>query len=179
MKHNVHRHAVATPPEDSTTRLIPLTKGESAIVDTEDYAHLSKFNWHLVGRGPKRYAARWLGNGKVSRMHREILNAPPDMQVDHINRNGLDNRRSNLRLATTQQNTWNQKLRRDNTSGYKGVVWDKQSRKWRAQIRTGNRQIGLGLFDRKEDAFKRYLDVALAIRGEYFPKDLLPKERNQ
>ena len=80
-------------------------------------------------------------------MHRVIINAPKDMQVDHINGNRLDNRRCNLRLATDGQNMGNSKIPRHNTSGFKGVSWDKRREQWEAYISKKDKKIHLGRFD--------------------------------
>jgi len=117
-----------------------------AIVDDEDYDWLMQYKWSLSGNG---YAQGW--NGKVILMHRLImgLNSP---EVDHINRNPLDNRRSNLRHCTSGQNKVNTKLRKDNTTGYRGVDFMKNRKKWRA--RAGMEYIGM--FSTSEEAARAY-----------------------
>lgn len=87
--------------------------------------------------------------------------------VDHINHNGLDNRRDNLRLASAAQNMQNSRLRSDNTSGYKGVVWVISRRKWRAEIYVDKRSKCLGYFQNAIDAAKAYNDAALKYFGEF------------
>ena len=92
------------------TRLIPLTRGLHTTVDADDYERLARHRWHAVPRsnGHGFYAARSAGSGGRIWMHREIA-APPSarIKVDHRNGDGLDNRRANLRAATSQQNNWN------------------------------------------------------------------------
>lgn len=89
-------------------------------------------------------------------MHRVIMNPPVGMEVDHINRNKLDNRRSNLRICTHAENLANRIKPRNNTSGYKGVVWNKSRSKWLAQITVKKRHIYLGQFDDIEEANEAY-----------------------
>ena len=104
-------------------------------------------------------------------MHRVILNAPPGREVDHINRNGLDNRRSNLRLATHAQNEANKPPRGE----YKGAYWCKKSGRWRASIRVDGRLRHMGRFATREEAARVYDDAALEAFGEFaylnFPRD--------
>ena len=88
-------------------------------------------------------------------MHRVINQTPINMDTDHINRNKLDNRRCNLITVTRRQNQMNVGLRKDNTSGIKGVCWDKQSNKWRVSVKISGRQYYLGLFNDKLEAINR------------------------
>lgn len=107
------------------TREIPLTKGKVTIVDAGDYEFLSQWNWFSLN---DYYAARtkYIGmfNGKPKRitikMHQVLMNAPEGFEIDHINGDGLDNRRSNLRICTHQQNIWNRRAQKGSTSKYKG-----------------------------------------------------------
>ncbi len=89
-------------------------------------------------------------------MHRQILDPDKTEQIDHINRNGLDNRRGNLRIATPAQNVYNRGLQDNNTSGFMGVVWNQSCKKWQAQIKVANRLKYLGVFINKEDAANAY-----------------------
>lgn len=100
-------------------------------------------------------------------MHRIITNAPLGTCVDHKNGNTLDNRRENLRLATTSQNSINQKLRRDNTSGVKGVYWDKKNKKFKAQISLHGKAKSLGRFSTKEEAAYAYAVASEHLHGEF------------
>ena len=115
-------------------KTISLTKGYSVIVDDADYAELSQYSWHHSAQG---YAAR--RSGKIILMHRQILNSQPGQHTDHINRNRLDNRRSNLRICTLAQNNRNQKPT-GGSSKYKGVSIHNPSKGrkaiyWRTRIR--------------------------------------------
>ena len=139
---------------------IELTQGQVALVDDEDYERLSQWKlWCALKRGRTFYAGRsgTRKNGKryVIHMHREILRLQPgDGEVDHINHNGLDNRRSNLRVVSHKINSRNRRKHKCNTSGYNGVVWEKKSKKWRARIDMDRKNIHLGLFNNIDDAVK-------------------------
>ena len=101
-------------------------------------------------------------------MHREIMDAPAGLYVDHINRNGLDNRRPNLRIVTPQQNSWNTRLGIGRgRSKYKGVSQDKDVRKWRASICIDKKLKHLGYFTDEKQAAEAYDKAAKKHRGEY------------
>ncbi len=95
----------------------------------------------------------------------------PQEQVDHINRDSLDNRRKNLRLATNVQNGQNRSKQRNNTSGYKGVSWDKARGRWRAFIQVGGTHKTLGRFDEMHDAVKARRDAEILYFGEFARKE--------
>lgn len=99
-----------------------------ALVDTEDYDKLIKYQWYKQGKYAARFRRRGEDSPKGVFMHRVLLNPPKDKQIDHINGNGLDNRRMNLRIVTASQNNHNSRIRKDNTSGYKGIYWDKKKK---------------------------------------------------
>ena len=132
------------------------------LIDEQD-AHLARLTWRMQGQ---RYAVR-SQNGQILLMHRVILNAPPAVEVDHINRNGLDNRRTNLRLATRAENTRNAKLSRRNTSGFRGVSFDRFSGRWLATVRSDRRTYRLGAFATAEEAAIAYDFAAAALHGEF------------
>lgn len=100
-------------------------------------------------------------------LHRVLLGATKGCQVDHVNGNGLDNRRENLRLCTQTLNNGNQRLAKHNTSGIKGVAFHKASKKFRAYISVGDRHKHLGLFLTEAEARQAYRDAALAYFGEF------------
>lgn len=146
---------------------IPLTQGKFAIVDDEDYEWLNQWKWHYNHNG---YAVRFIKNGnkkKYISMHRFILNTPINKLTDHINSNGLDNRRSNLRIVTSQQNATNRKTEIRNTSGFKGVMWNKASKKWRVVIEKDNKKIHIGMFEDINEACKIYNQKAKELFGEF------------
>jgi hypothetical protein len=151
---------------------IHLGNGRATIVSDEDFERVNQFKWYAsLSYENKYYAKRkeWIkdenrttrqgkyikkGFYRLIAMHRFIMNAPPDMEVDHINGETLDNRRENLRLCTREQNTFNTRRRSNNKSGYKGVSWDSQTKKWRATITFRKKFYDLGRFAEFEDAVK-------------------------
>lgn len=149
---------------------IKLTQGKFTTVDDEDYEDLNKYKWFAHDEDGRWYALRQIRVGdkqKVIRMHRLITLALKGSYVDHINGDSLDNSKSNLRICTNHQNTTNQKLRKDNTSGLKGATWDKNKKKWFAQIRTNRKRMHLGYFNNVLDAAIAYDRAAEKYHGEY------------
>lgn len=151
--------------ENSETCRIALTQGYFTIVDADDYERLNKYKWHVKVKRTGCYAYRSEGKTKIA-MHRQILNAPQQLQCDHINHDGLDNRRANLRLCTPQQNACNRKPL-ERTSKYKGVYWSRGNKKWRAEIRNNGRKIHIGYYYYEMDAAIAYDDVAIELFGEF------------
>ena len=143
-------------------RRIPLTQGKYTIVDPDDYRRISKHKWCAVKIGRTFYAARTIrtkpGKQRQVAMHRRIIDVPDNMFVDHINRNGLDNRKANLRPATHTQNIRNRAKYKNRTYGskYKGVTWHRQHNLWQAQIRVKRKSIFLGSFHNELQAAKAY-----------------------
>jgi len=114
---------------------IKLSQDKYALVDDDDYEILSVYKWYARKDRYIFYAQRKNNpNDKAILMHRVIMNPPSNMFIDHINRNGLDNRKKNLRIVTHSQNHFNEKIRIDNTSGYKGIQFNKKNKKWIAYI---------------------------------------------
>ena len=146
---------------------IELTQDEIVLVDDEDFKWLNTQKWCcLYGRKKYKYAQR--GNGVL--MHRIILNAQKGQYVDHIDGNGLNNQRSNLRICTNAQNLWNGKNHKDGSSRYKGVcrAWGRQNwQGWHAQIQIHGEKIHLGDYDSEIDAAHAYNKAALKHFGEF------------
>lgn len=137
-----------------------------ALIDDSDWELVSGYNWYLTSRG---YVATTTKIGKlkkICKLHTLIFKAPLGLQVDHLNRNGLDNRRENLRWCTHAQNQANRSLYKRNTSGYKGVSFHKPCQKWRAYIGRTPQQY-LGVFHTKEDAARAYNAAAKELYGEF------------
>ncbi len=152
------------PPSDEI-RYIGLTQGKFALVDAADYDALSQYKWHLVAPG-KLYAGRKEG-GKTIYMHRQIMQPPPGMLVDHINGNGLDDRRANMRICTNQQNMRNVRKRPGGDSIYKGVYYDKRRRTWYARIGHNGKNHHLGTFATEIEAARAYDRAARELFGEF------------
>lgn len=147
---------------DGDTAYVPLTQGFVAVIDAVDVPLVEGYNWCAQKAKHTTYAVRSAprdehGKQRVVLMHRVIAGDPPGMDVDHENQNGCDNRRANLRAATRSENLFNQRLRSTNTSGVKGVSFDKASGRWRASIAHHNVKQELGSFATK--------DLAAAARG--------------
>ena len=149
---------------------ISLSQGKSALVSDEDFEYLSKWKWQCDRDG---YAVRHTkSNGnKTIRMHRVIAErAGLDIkgrEVDHINQNKVDNQRKNVRSATHAENMRNVGNRVDNTSGFKGVSWDKKSRLWHAQISRDGKRVSIGYFNTREQAAAAYDKEAIKLQGDF------------
>lgn len=145
---------------------IRLTQGKTALVDDEDYVYLSQWKWHYS----HGYAIRAeIVNNKQIKiyMHRFVMSAPKNVEIDHVNQNKLDNCKNNLRLATRKQNTFNVGKKSNNTSGYKGVSFQKNANKWAAYIEVDGRKVHLGLFYNPIEAAYAYDDAAKKHFGEF------------
>lgn len=150
---------------------IPLSRGFSAIIDDRDLELVSGRSWyHHVGRSNKTgYAlSSDRSQGRVFYMHRVILGLQdPEIKTDHINQDGLDNRRENLRVCSDFDNSHNVGLKANNTSGYKGVTWHDPGSKWQARIRKDGRRVHLGLFSHARDAAEAYNKAAAETYGDF------------
>lgn len=147
---------------------IELTQGQFALVDDEDFEKVSRYKWFAAYDSKmKSFYARRCKNRKNIHMHREIMNPSKKMVVDHINHNTLDNRRENLRICTSVQNHRNVKVRFDNNSGYKGVIFHKRDKKWSAVIRYAGKQKWLGYFENKIDAVNARLAATIKFHKEF------------
>lgn len=161
------------------TAEIELNNGMMAIVDAEDVPAISEFSWRVRENHGNLYA-RANSNNRSILMHRLILGAKPGQIVDHINRNGLDNRRENLRFATRRQNFANSQAR--GRHPWKGICFDKRckSRPWQAVIKINGRNKTAGFYATAQEAARAYDRMAWAEYGEFaylnFP-DALDKER--
>jgi len=154
-------------------RRIPLTQGKYAIVDPDDFERLNRHKWHLQRTRQMFYAVRCAKGRERTRrkvvwMHRSIFPPPEGMCIDHINNNGLDNRKANLRLATAAQNARNRrKMAAKTSSKYKGVSYHAGMRKWCASIRVNGQYKYFGLFQNEIDAAKAYDEAAKKHHKEF------------
>lgn len=146
------------------TKSIPLTQGKFAIVDDEDFEELNKYKWYFY----HGYAARTLWPSRKNiYMHRNIIYVDSGMEIDHKNGNKLDNRRLNLRIATHSQNSKNQRIPKNNTSGFKGVTLNKRDGNWTSQIKVDGKHIFLGNYVLAEDAALAYDKAACKYFGKF------------
>lgn len=158
---------------------IRLSQNKFAIVDFDDFCRLNGYKWYARKSGRTYYAERFEYVGEVLyriRMHRVIMNAKKGQVIDHHNRDGLDNRKDNLRPATRTQNNWNSRRGFDSaTSRYKGVFYDKRRGKYRAVLSIDGKRKHLGYFDNELDAARAYDAAAKMHRKDFavlnFPND--------
>lgn len=136
--------------------------------DLDDYDLIKNYCWF---KGENGYIYTTNNENKIISLHRLIMDFPKDIEVDHINRIKFDNKRENLRIATGVQNTRNQSLRIDNTSGIIGVSYHINAEKWRVYISVNDKQIYLGLFTDIEEA----IVVRLKAEKEYFGEEFAPQ----
>lgn len=162
---------------------IPLTQGQFALVDDEDYQWLNQWKWQAQKGKTTFYAVRTdYSRGKKFKrllyMHCEILDISNEENLhgDHKDRNGLNNQRSNLRIATSSQNNCNRLSLKNVTSEYKGVGWHKSTNKWCAYIGKGKDQFWLGLFDTEIEAAIAYNKKATQLHGEFAILNLISNE---
>jgi hypothetical protein len=159
-----------------TMKTIPLMKSievskiHIALVDDYDYEYLSRFVWYYT----KGYAIRKGTFGETISMHREIVNVPKGMDVDHKNGDRMDNQKSNLRIVTRQQNNWNSANKRNSSSEFKGVSWHSTTKQWRAAIRIDGVKTLIGTFKDERHAAMAYDIAAKDIQGEYARLNFLP-----
>jgi hypothetical protein len=140
-----------------------LSNGGHVVVDSDDYYRYKHLTWYRSYYGYAHAYDRTTGN-KVA-LHRVVMNAGKGTQIDHINQDKLDCRKSNLRLATKTQNNRNIGPRKSNTSGFKGV--SKVNNRWRAMIWDNYRPIHLGYFATPNDAARAYNNAAIELHGDF------------
>jgi hypothetical protein len=128
-------------------KVITLSNGKETLVDDEDYEFLSRWRW----KDANGYAKRTARYGTLA-IHREVMGAKPGQIVDHINQNKLDNQKHNLRFVTKAQNAMNSKSFITNTSGVKGVYYEKRDSTWTAHIQINHKSVRLGTFKTREEA---------------------------
>ena len=153
---------------------IELTQGKIALIDDEDWDLVSGYRWHActTPRHNTWYAQahtrRADGTWTKIKMHRLILGlTDPRVHTDHIDGDGLNNRRGNLRACSNSENQRNRGSQANNTSGFKGVSWDKETGKWAANIRVNGKQKRLGRHDTPEEAYQAYCDASIELHGEF------------
>ena len=157
---------------------IPLSADHICLIDDADELLVAGFNWRPLKLKHTYYAHAWHGQMHIY-MHRLVAGAPPQGFVDHVNRNGLDNRRANLRIATKSENGANRvadaRVRRT-SSEYKGVFWDRARGKWAATIHVDGRSKALGRFGTEMEAAEAYNRAATATWGRFARLNLFPTQ---
>ena len=143
---------------------VHLTRGYFATIDVADAELVAGIHWSAMIKRGIVYAK---SNTAWALLHRHIMKPDPGFQVDHINGDGLDNRRDNLRIATHAQNIWNQKRNARNTSGLRGVSWCAPANKWRARITADGAERHLGVFSDPADAKEAFDQEVRKLRGEF------------
>lgn len=144
----------------------------SAIIDTEDRERVEKYRWGTIGSG-------YVRSNKAGYLHDFVLGYAASLKfpVDHINRNQLDCRKANLRIGQQCFNAANSPAPKNNTSGFKGVVWHKAAKKWMARIKVNYKGIYLGLFDDPVEAAIAYNEAAVKHFGEFAWLNPVDEER--
>ena len=145
---------------------IKLSQNKYTIVDDEDYNFLNKYKWSTSKNKNVYYARKRHNNTKIT-MHRMIMNQDKNKQIDHINGNGLDNRKCNLRICTQSQNLHNARISKRNTSGYKGISWYKKSKKWLVRISVNGKNKHIGYFIDINEAKNSYIKAAKKYHKEF------------
>jgi len=155
----------------------------TVLIDGEDWDRVAQYTWSLRKDYNTYYAKTQINhpdggwifcrrNGRrrkvtTLQMHTFIISCPKGKQVDHINHNGLDNRKENLRICSSMQNTHNTQIRKNNSSGFKGVSWYKRHDKWVAEIASHGTRHFLGYHDTPEEAARAYDAKAKELHGEF------------
>jgi hypothetical protein len=153
---------------------ISLPNKQFTIIDDDNFNDISKYSWRLVGAGyvsrGVRLKAKYGGKHKIFYLHREIMGAKKGEEVDHINHNKLDNRKSNLRICNHRQNHLNRKGDSMSSSGFKGVSFkgnNCKDRPWCTRIFTNKKEIYLGNYATPQEAAKVYNIAAKKYFGDY------------
>jgi len=149
-----------------------LSQEKFALVDDWDYEELSQYKWHSQKIKNKFYACRRGSERLMQResrilMHRQIMCASPDVIIDHIDGDTLNNCRENLRRCNASQNCCNRKMNKNNTTGLRGVYWNKKLNKWNASITKNKHLIHIGYFETKEEAGRARDKKAKELHGNF------------
>jgi hypothetical protein len=143
---------------------ILLTQGKVTLVDDDIFDYLSKYKWSFNGGYASKAGKK---SGSRIMMHRLIMDCPKGMDIDHINLNKLDNQKRNLRICTRSENQANVKLVNNNTTGYKGVCFDKSNNNWCAYITKNYTRVNIGSFKSPEKAAEAYDRAAKELFGGF------------
>lgn len=148
-------------------KCVALSNGQTAQVDDEDFDRVSGYKWYAVKYGNYWYAIAKI-SGKNVLMHRLLMDPPSDKVIDHINHDGLDNRKINLRVCTISENRRNSKTPATNTTGHRGVTFDKGRKSpWHARIFVNGKNLYLGRFATAREASKAYQEASIKHYKEF------------
>jgi hypothetical protein len=157
---------------DGDIAYVTLTQGYEAIIDAADLHLIDDWNWtasisewHVCAY---RRRHKSLGRPSYFPMHRQILQAPIGVEVDHIDGNALNNTRRNLRIATSQENKRNRRRNKNNTTGFKGVTYDKSRNTYNASMMVDRKRVSLGRYASPTEAYQAYIEAASSKFGEFF-----------
>lgn len=152
---------------DGDIAYVPLTKGYEAVIDAADAATVGQHNWCAEVRGNAVYAVRSSSGESIIRMHRWLMGTPTGLVSDHIDTDGLNNRRANLRVATHSQNLKNQRTNSHNASGLKGAFYRPRAKRWQSHIRVDGKTHYLGCFKTPEAAHQAYCEASARFHGAF------------
>lgn len=164
------------PPKESEAIEIPLRNGWKTIIDKEDEVKIAGYKCHAYKKEDGRLYVKIHIRGKVISLHRFLMNVTdPKIDIDHRDGDGLNNRKSNLRPCTHSENLRNQKLSKANTSGFKGVLWEKRYKKWFARLYVNKKHVYGPLVDCRIEAAMHYNNLAIKHYGEFAHLNEIPK----
>jgi len=145
--------------------------GQVSLIDKDDLDIVKDYGWYSnYKKSTNSYYAKTEINNKAISMHRLILDAPKDKQVDHVDHNGLNNRKSNLRLCNQSENSRNKRMQSNNTSGFRGAYLEKKTGKYKARIMVNRKQMYLGSYETAKEASDVYQEAAKRLHGKFYCK---------
>lgn len=154
--------------KDGTICQVFFNNGGHFFIDAEDLEKVKKLTWFASKRGyPAAHLPQNKGRSRQICIHRYLLDFPEGYDVDHINGNKLDNRRSNLRICTHQENMFNQRIKSNNSTGFKGVSKNKATGRYEAYVHHSGKKHYLGLFDTPQEAAIARKQAAFTLFGEF------------
>jgi len=166
--------------EEKGVAEIDLRRGRRAIIDKEDYTLVSQYKWYLIKKEAGNVYVKSKVKGKIIGIHRFIMNvSDPLLVVDHIDGDPLNNRKSNLRVCTQGENARNQKLKKTNKSGYKGVTLSPSGKRWKAALNHKGKKIFGGSFRTITEAAQRYNELAIEYFGPFACLNKIPTDNER
>lgn len=159
-------------------KMLPVFKNRNTLVDDDVYPWLAEYKWRATPNGSVYATVSCGGKNHSLFIHRLVTNAPNDKQVDHIDCDTFNNQASNLRLVTASQNVFRKGVRRDNTTGFKGVGWRKREQCWVARIQINGVRKEIGRFNSALEAAKAYNEAAKCM-GEFAYLNPIPSRASR